>query len=268
MDVLMAFGWASNIRVPNIFDLQGNFHTLDETLLSFQGVYQPLVFCIGMALLFSKERLRRGSPLDWTRRWGIICSYIVLLLSAMILLFIGALILAGIGALFMSMPLKYQPGVTRLFVDVSTGYLFYGASPTNRSEAVLVAFSSITVLLCCVPLLNALRSSGPKFLAAILLAPLALFALINLVQAGRYWLGFSSSTSGSVLNYNVYFYPMLFARYFGDQKYLTYLTNMSGSEFSIFLIEATKWCIILTIAIWLTIAQIDAWRQNKKAGDQ
>src|SRR5687768_7166083 len=120
MDVLTASGWASSAPVPTVFDFRGTVRTLDDTLLCGTGVYQPLVFCIGVVLLFSKERGRRGGKLDWTRRWGVVCSYVVLLLCAVPVLFIGALVLAGIAALFQSMPAKYQPGVTQLFVDVST----------------------------------------------------------------------------------------------------------------------------------------------------
>ncbi len=29
--------------------------------------------------------------------------------------------------------------------------------------------------------------------------------------------------------------------------------------------ELTKWCIVLAIAIWLSIAQVLAWRQHKNA---
>jgi hypothetical protein len=31
-----------------------------------------------------------------------------------------------------------------------------------------------------------------------------------------------------------------------------------------FLVEAIKWCIILTIAVWLSIAQIASWRRRRK----
>ena len=195
MDALQDFGWASSVPVPTVFDFRGTVRTLDETLLCYLGVYQPLIFCIGVVLLFSNERGRRRGRLDWTRRWGVICSYVVLLLSAAQVLFIAALVLAGIAAIFQSMPPKYQPAVTQLFVDVSTFYLRYGPYPKNIAGVVLVAFSSIAILLACIPLFDALRSSGSKRAAAILLAPLALFSLMHLAQVGRYCLGFSSATS-------------------------------------------------------------------------
>jgi hypothetical protein len=260
MDALTMLGWAARVPVPNVFGY-GAVRTLDETLLHNLNLYPPIVFCIGMVLLFSKERGRRRGQLDWTRRWGVLCSYVVSLLSATQVLFICALVSTGIAALFLYMPAKYQPGVTPLFVNVSAAYLRYGPYPTYKSGFVLVAFSSIVVLLACIPLFDALRSSGPKRVAAILLAPLALFSLLNLAQAGRYYLGFSSWTSADVNAFAVYFRPqLLVGPIAGVQTYL----SASGSELGAFVVEAAKWCIVLTIAIWLSIAQVAAWRQAKK----
>jgi hypothetical protein len=261
MDVLQAFDWASSVPVPRVFDSRGTVRTLDDTLVSFPGVYQPLVFCIGVVLLFSKERGRRHNRLDWTRRWGVLCSYAVLLLCAAQILIITALVLAGIAALFQSMPLKYQPPVTQLFVYLSTAYLRYGAYPKEASVVVLVAFSSITVLLACFPLFDALRSSGPQRLAAILLAPLALFALMHLAQAGRYYLGFSDLTPRDVYLLGLYFRPQELARYIAGRSYWW---ATSQPETSVFLVEAAKWCIVLGIAVWLSIAQLlPRWRGKK-----
>src|SRR5688572_8914546 len=98
MDALKIFEWASSVPVPSPFDARIAPGTLDQSLLC-DWVYQPVVFCIGVVLLFAKERGRRPAPLDWTRRWGVLCSYVVLLLSATQILFIGALVLVGISAL-------------------------------------------------------------------------------------------------------------------------------------------------------------------------
>ncbi|MEA2733592.1 MAG: hypothetical protein QOE14_43, partial [Humisphaera sp.] len=199
MDALKAFGWASSVPVPSVFGFPAAVRTLDQSLLCTMGVYPSLVFCIGVVLLFSKERGRRRGKLDWTRRWGVACSYVALLLSAAPVLFMGALVLAGIAALFQSMPLKYQPPVTRLFVEMSAGYLRYGPQPSDSSGVALVAFSSIAILLACLPLYDALRCSGPKRhakrLAAILLAPLALFSLMYVARVGQFCLGLSWVTS-------------------------------------------------------------------------
>ena len=260
MDALHAFGWASSMPVPNVWGY-GAVRTLDDTFLCDPGghlsVYPPLVFCIGVVLLFSKERGRRRARLDWTRRWGVLCSYVVLLLSAAPVLFLSAYVLVGIAAIFQSMPLKYQPPVTRLFVEVSAGYLRYGPYPKPIVSVVLVAFSSVAILLACIGLFDALRSSGSKRAAAILLAPLALFSLMHLAQVGRYCLGFSGATSADFFNYEVYFRPQVLEGMAG----VPFMPRASGSEI---FVEAAKWCIVLGIAVWLSIAQLAAWRRRKK----
>jgi hypothetical protein len=276
MDALTAFGWAAHVPVPSVFDFRGTIGTLDRTLLCTQGVYPPLVFCIGVVLLFSKERGRRRGRLDWTRRWGVLCSYVVLLLIAAGVFFIGALVMTGVGALFQSMPLKYQPGGTRLFVNVSTAYLRYGAQPGGIASLVLVAFSSIAILLACIALFDALRSTGRTRVAArgaaILLAPLALFALMYLFQAH---LGYLFMSPADVSRYGTYFWPQLLARQIADalpglnapgsMDYPLRGLNVTGSLPLAFAVEVTKWCIVLTIAVWLTIAQLASRPRRHRA---
>ena len=203
MDAMEQFGWAARVPVPNPLGFPGTLRTLDETFLANMNVYQALVFCVGVVLLFSKERGRRDGRLDWTRRWGVLCSYVTLLLSAAEIVFISALVTAGIGAVFLSLPLQYQPRVTQLLVNVGAACLRYGAHPKDLAGVVVVAFSSIAILLACVPLFDALRSSGSNRAAAILLAPLALFALLHLSQVARYCAGFSNATSREFLLYGL-----------------------------------------------------------------
>jgi hypothetical protein len=160
MDVLQKSGWASHLRVPSLFD--NTPATLDETFLCTGGVYPYIIFSMGVVLLFSKERGRRTSRLDWTRRWGIICCYVVTLLSAAETLFAPALVLVAISQLFLSMPAKYQPSVTGLFIELGAGYLRYGPYPNDISYCVHVIFSSCTILLACAPLWEALCSVGWK----------------------------------------------------------------------------------------------------------
>jgi hypothetical protein len=112
MDALRAFQWAPSIPVPTVIGANDPIRTLDDTFIYWPGVYQSLIFCVGMALLFSRERGRQCGRWDWTRRWGVLCSYVTLLLSFAPILFICALVMVGISALFMSMPPKYQPAVT------------------------------------------------------------------------------------------------------------------------------------------------------------
>jgi hypothetical protein len=262
MDFLMTFGLASSIPVPSVFDA---VRTLDETFLHSVMVYKSSVFCIGVVLLFSKERGRRCAPLDWTRRWGVICSYTVALLSAANILVLPALVLAGIAAIFLSMPPKYQPQVTQLFVDLSYAWLRYGPYPKDISVVVLATFSSITILLACVSLYNALRSGGPKLLARILLIPLALFAALHIGQAGWYCLGLSGQSPTTLYYMGVYFRPELLARYIAAGSKVWGIPGILSISVSMgdFAVEALKWCMIFAIAVWLSIAQVSAWRHGK-----
>jgi hypothetical protein len=258
MDALHEFGWADKIRVPAVFESEGSFHALADTFLFSPWVYPPLIFCIGVVLLFSKERGRRHGQLDWTRRWGIICSYVTFLLCAAPILWMTALYGNGIAAIFLSMPPKYQPGMTQFLVDVCWRYLRYCPCPKPISDVVVVAFSSTAILLACVPLFDALRSSGPKRLAALLPAPLALLSLMHLVQVGWGCLHFSGVAPADIARYEVYFCPdvMMVAG-------LPANPMAWGSGLSIFLAEAAKWCIVLAIAVWLSIAQFAAgWRRT------
>ena len=257
MEVLNAFGWAARVPVPAVFDFRDPDRTLDKTLLSFRGVYEPLAFCVGAALLFSKERGRRRDRLDWTRRWGVLCCYVTLLLSATQVLFVAALVLIGIAAVFQSMPLRYQPEVTPLFVELGTTYMRYGPHPMSAAGVVLVASSSLAILLACFPLFDALRSSGRKRIAAALLVPLALFALMHLAQAAWYVLGVSRSPA--FFHYGVYFWPEAVISRIADRPALT-----APGSVGAFLVELAKWWTVLTIAIWLSVAQVAAWWQRRK----
>jgi len=123
-------------------------------------------------------------------------------------------------------------------------------------------FSSIAILLACVPLFDALRSSGPKRFAAIILAPLALFSLLHLAQAGWYCLGLPGMTPTDVHSLGVYFRPeLLVVTITRSPTYWTYSAPVLAS----FGAEVVKWCIVLGIAVWLSIAQLVARWQGKKA---
>jgi hypothetical protein len=261
MDALKLSGWASRVPVPSFFDSRIAPGTLDQTLLGDRLVYRPLIFCVGVVLVFAKERGRRPHPLDWTRRWGVICSYVVALLSTAFFLLIAALVFVGIVAVFHSMPPKYEPRVTPWFLNVSTAYLYYGLHPQGAAGVVLTASSSIAVLLACVPLSDALRSSGPKRLWAILLAPLALFSLMHLAQAGRYCISQPRWVPADYFLYLLYFSPELLVRGIAD---LPPGWRANGSTLGALFVEAAKWCIVLAIAVWLTIAQRAARRHATK----
>lgn len=256
--------WAAYVPAWGAFDSQGAVRSIDETLAAYPMVYQPLLFCMGVVLMFSKERGRRPSRLDWTRRWGVLCSYVVLLLSAVQFLFLGALVLLGIAALFLTIPLKHEHPMERFFAAVSGGYLRYGPHPKAISVVVLYAFSSIAILLAYVPLFSALRSRGLKRLAAILPAPLALFSLIHLVQTGHYFLD-PSSLKYLDSFHGIYFRPGLLVAYMEGPAKNPFLPEIPVGTFAM---EATKWCTVVAIAIWLSIGQVAAWRKPRARAGQ
>jgi hypothetical protein len=270
VDVLKATGWASQILAPTIYHFPDSNRPLEQSLLVELRTDQPLLFCIGVVLLFAKERRPRPYRLDWTRRWGIICSYVVLLLSIARTLFSIPLALVGVGifGLFVSMPRRFQPWFVDLLGKISIAGVNHGP-PKPVVTAVLAAFSSVTVLLACVPLYTALHSSYPKrleprlikSLPAMLVAPLALFALMHLAQAAVYSTGGSGVTFKTVESYVVYFHPQMI---FQAIQSRAAGMNLSGWDLIASKIEATKWCTVLTITIWLTIAQVATWRHNQK----
>ena len=161
------------------------------------------------------------------------------------------------------MPLKYQPRVTALFAEVSTGYLRYGPYPKDITYCVLVVFSSITILLACLPLWEALCSSGLKRVARILLAPLALLALMNIAEAGLIAIGYSS-LSGADPFYRLgpYFRPAILVWNTSGNP-LGIVTPQPG--LGLFIVEVVKWSIIFAIALWLSVAQLGAWRNDRKS---
>jgi len=256
MDVLEVFGWSKRIPMPELIDLYGAVRTLNDTSLAWQGLYASLVLCMGLALVFSRERGRRPSRLDWTRRWGLICTYVVLLLNTSQFLFIASLVAVGISALFLSIPPDYQPSVTHGFAMVSSAWLRYGPQPKEVAGAVQAGFASVAVLLACVPLYDALRSCGPKRAAAFLLAPLAFFSVVHLAQAGMHAVGLSSQTDADIYFLGLYFRPgMLLGHLAGKSTGWP----VTGSMTLMAIIEVAKWCVLLAAAGWLIIGRFAPW---------
>jgi hypothetical protein len=169
---------------------------------------------------------------------------------------------AGVAALFIAMPLKFQPGSIDFLVGISSGYLRYAPSPKFSAFGVQIVFSAITVFLGGVPLFNALRSCGSKLFAAVLLGPLILFSLIQMVRGARYYAANGIFfTEYNFFYCSVYFWPEAFLRnYAGDPNMLDTGTPALIAS----LAEAIKWCTMLTIAVWLSVAQVVAWRGLRK----
>ncbi len=250
VDLLVWSGLAAYVPVVS-FDFQTAFATLDESFITW--IYAYLAFCIGVVLFFSKERGRRGNRLDWTRRWGVFASYCVLVLGVPVIFMSPALVLIGIAALCHSLPLENQPAITALISEIGAGYIYYGPHWTDTGDVALAVFSACAILLACVPLYDALRSSGSRVLALVLLMPLALIAVWQIGSA--------------VL---VYLHPPIADTppppfFFQPQALLGHLTNYEAfingqvSPIQSILWEAAKWLPFLGIAIWLSLAQVRAW---------
>ena len=256
MAVMDRYHWSEQIFTPTFLREQGS-QPLEYTY--FRMVYEYLTFCIGVVLLFSKERNRRPGRFDRTRPWGIVASYGVLLLGAIDYAFITALVMIGIAAEFMSMYSRTMPAVTKWFIRLGTGYIYYGPTPSRISDAAVAAFSSIVLLLACVPLFNALRSSGPKVAAAILLAPLVLAAVVQVGQACLFAVNPRASTwpMSSFNDRTFYFNPQLVAESFDDLRTLSLRREV--------LVEVAKWLLLVAIAVWLSAAQLMAHFKRRKS---
>ena len=242
-------------RIPVAFYVFRGFDldvgTLDQSLVWFWFPYLP--FCIGVVLFFSKERFRRPYPSDWTRRWGVITSYLVLLLGFVLYSTVTGLVLVGIAALFYSLPYANQPGVTELVRKLGTGYLYFDPTSAELAYAAAAVASACAVLLASVQIWDALRSSGPRRIGLILLA------LLAVISVSQMWSGVSWYLFPPLAGYE----PPAF--FFNDQLIWSFRYGTQGvSRVSLYLDvarEAAKWLIFLMIAIWLSIAQVRAWRK-------
>jgi hypothetical protein len=246
--VLKTVGWTAETPAPTFFAVQAG-QSFEKSFLSYVYVY--LTFCMGVVLLFAKEQHRQHAAFDWTRRWGVISSYGVLVLGFVQIAFIPALVILGIAALLQSLPRSQQPAVTDWFVTLSTRYIWHGPHPSTLSQASLTGFSAIVVLLACVPLFNAMRSSGPRVLALALLVPLALAAAMQFAYAGVSAVAPNAIKETSIYGYSYYLNVAMLGAGFERASGLA-----QGREF---IGEAIKWLALLAIAIWLTIAQIAAF---------
>jgi len=185
----------------------------------------------------------------------------VFLLNAVSFLFIVALVSTGIAALFQAMPPKYQPPVTPFLAYFSTTYLRHAPRPKNIWVVVTVAFSSIAILLACIPLFNALHSTGRKRPAAILLGAFVLLSLVHLGQAAYACLDLPNLGRSEAIHYQFYFAPDLLLDLIDR---LTTDRNFSLWTSAPSIIEAGKWSMLLITALLLTTAQWTAWSQNTK----
>ena len=221
---------------------------LGDTLLFTWIICEPIIFCIGVVLLFAKERHRQPHPLDWTRRWGILGSSIVALLSAVNILFLPALIAVAISAVFTGIALNFQPQIIGPLTALSTTHLKYGPHPTTT--AALVAFSPLLTLLACVPLFTAMRSCATPRIAIALLSPLALSALLQLGEVSRYPAGWTGVSA--IAPFESFFSPR-----FALASLTGNLSRTSPTTAALIIpLESLKYLSLLAITLHLTHAQL------------
>jgi hypothetical protein len=257
------------VPVPGVFSMGlGTFSLQDSMLansmLANWSVFESVVFCMGAALICSREGNRRRLPLDWTRRWGVLGSYVVLLIAFAQFLFIAALVAVGIGALLQSIPPKYQPGATSTFVNVGSAFLRHGPHPQRGADVACLAFSATVVLLACVALFRALRSWGPKWIASALLTPLIFFAAMNLMVADSVRLAAFGVVGSSLHRRLYYFDTTTFSWLMTGHPTSAYFPG--GAAVQEMWSEVIKWLAVLLIALWLTAAQVAAWWGRRRRG--
>ena len=259
VEVLRWSGWSDVPLLPDFYEPQFMLQTLDNTFVSWLFYY--LAFCIGVALFFSKERHRQRQALDWTRRWGIFGSYIVLLLGVPAFAPSTFLVAIGIAALFFTLPPANQPWFAESLVKLAYWYFHYGPQLSDAGWLVLAAVSAAVILLACVPIHTALRCSGTKGWAFVFLAPLALTAVWQIAVATLYFA--KTSLAGSATPPpEFYFEPRTLIGYFPSPNSLFYPGTVPAAAF---VREAAKWLACLAIAVWLTVAQVRAWRHGRDA---
>lgn len=264
VDVIVVLGWADGVLMPNLYGSLLAGKTLRDTMIFWNFLYQPVVMCMGLVLLFSPERGRRRGRLDWVRRWGVFGCYVVLFLAAVDVLFITALVTAGIGALLMSIALNYQPAVTPWFVEISYAYLRFGPSPGNTAFVALSVSTAVTVLLACVPLYDALRATVDKrywWVARIATWSLALSAAVFLTRLAGYMLGIPGAVGLRELT------TVYYTEAFKVAKDLAAVLNGAGFVPLLTLnslTELAEWGTALGIAVWLSAVQFFAWRASKR----
>ena len=261
LQVLLWFewnGWFSHIPVPSIWPGYVEFDSLDDTLATWY--WAAPVFCIGVVLLFAKERNRRRNRLEWTQRMGVFLTYCVALLVFVPTAFIFSLVAIGFAALFHTLPMEDQPAFTELMVTISAAFIGSGLHPTDASDVALPAFSAAVVILGCRTLYLAIISSGSRGLAITVIAPLMLVASVYILATPLFWL-----RSGQ---YEVIAPENYFFNGHGIGAIVDVITRFavpsSGRPIDLLANIAITLCTCF-IAVWLTLAQVRSWRLRSKA---
>lgn len=255
----IVLNWTTLVPFPVLFDFQGLVESLDDTQFANWYFTGPILFSCGLVLLFSKERNRRPTSLDWTRRWGVFGCYLILFHSFVYCLFLAALVINGVAAIFLTIPPEFAPSNTYFFVNLSYAWLRYGPHPGDAAVYMLAATSSITLLLACVPLYTAIRSTTRSLLPLILLAPLLLFALLYLSIIASLIPNPPRYVNPDLYYLQYYFDPEKLTLSLGRRFAIGTPTTSSGGVQRVvtdYRLELFKFLSLLSITLYLTHAQL------------
>ena len=237
------------------------FYDFRDLLADYQESYATLLypsvtFCVGIALICSRERHRRRRPLDRVRRWGAIGSYVVLACIAASVAGITLLVLAGFDAM---LNLTKEHWFGRF--ATTAGNFF-----TNRSLYAGLLAAVPAVVIAAFVLADALRRAGhPKLARLFLLA-------YSAVAAGELVLVVSGMSGVSWIDNGFWFDPFLRPHFLVEIIYLLRgraqlpaaadwfgcLQLATGAPF-----EFIKWSLLLLAAVPLTAAQIRSWQRPR-----
>jgi hypothetical protein len=220
-----------------------------------------LLWCLGFVLLFAWEQGRRRNRLDFTRRWGVLGSYVVLAIMLVDVMLIWALVATGIAALLQSLPPENQPWGTTWFAEFGYRWLRYGPYPTDAAVTAVCCASALTGLLACRSIAIAMTATGTagRRVGYIVIAPLMVVCVASLLGAASSAMG-GFQPSLSLLVDLVDPRPLLFRPDLVvdvlEGNPLRVGNVFQGRVFG--MVHVTVLPALLVAAVWLSTAQIRA----------
>ncbi|MEM7807530.1 MAG: hypothetical protein AAF561_05415 [Planctomycetota bacterium] len=265
VDLLNDSGLAAKIATPAFFEY--GFHTrpLSESLFYFNNT--PFFVAIGLAFLFYRENGRKWLPLDWTRRTGVLCVLVFAYVAFGDWVAIPALVGLSVTSTFQSLPLDLQPPITPFLGDSGYYVTKLFVWDYNIGIAVVIVLAGLTMLLAAHRLSIALRAAASsRLVAALILSPIALSAVLNIAMAWPVWKDVHSpfGTTAYEIVKKVPWSPMGFSPDLISEAVLSLRTPsllLSPGMFT--LMELLKWGSLLVITTWLTTAQIRSYLDPK-----
>ena len=256
-------GLVEKIKTPALYGVEATQRLDESFLFDFFSNRDLLFFCVGFVLLFAKERGRRTTRLDWTRRWGVLGCYAVALMGVSMFATIWGLVLIGISALHLTLPIEAVPPQADAMAWMGDRLARYSPQLSDFGWVVLPTASTLVALLACGPLYDALRSSlpsrRPRLMAMSMLLPLALIAGGTVL-----WLLIQMAIHRA----DVDRYQMPPFYFLGSESTARLLLGNFDGAFQMRYplrsgwVDGLKYLTFVVIATWLTIAQFRTWRRG------